>query len=181
MRTASAVGIASLVATPHLMAQNIVAVGARVRVTSAASSASGNVVALTRDSIAIVSEGQTTPTAFRRDALSRLEVSVGKHPNGLKGFAIGTLVGAGIGAIAGYLTFDAETRCQGVTLCFQPSSAKASAAQNAYYSGFVGAVIGVIAGRLKRSDRWIVASQSSALVPLVDGQGRVGLAVRWSH
>lgn len=180
-RLATAVQVASLVAHPHLQAQQSTAVGigVRVRVTSAsAGSRSGVVVGLTDDSLVITPSGQKNTIGFRRAEISRLESSAGEHRNGLQGLGIGALIGAGTGALAGFASGD-DGCPKERPICGLALSAKGKATIGAVLLGILGGTIGVVAGSLTTSEHWVIAARASVIAPIVDARGRLGLAIRY--
>jgi hypothetical protein len=195
-RVAALVQIAGFLVQPHLRAQQItsVPIGTRVRITigRTAPSGSGEVVALTRDSLFIATPGEQTRLGFRRVDISRLEVSSGQHRNTLKGLGIGVLAGAGTGVIAGIASGNdspcvppptTPTGTLGIGLGPCDFNLELTAAQKAgifgVAFGIVGGAIGSITGALIKSDRWVMVSESTAILPLVDGKGRLGLSIRY--
>ena len=173
---ATAALAAAVIHLPLLEAQQSTAVeiGVRVRVTTDAahSTPSGTVVGLTRDSLVIAPPNAEFTMGFRRADITRLEISVGRRRNTLKGMWTGALVGAGAGVAVGYLSGDDD--CGGRLCMF--GAAEENAGLLGIALGAVGMVIGGIVGVNTTSDRWVTASQSWAVTPVVDARGRVGLA-----
>lgn len=182
-----------LVQRPLLAQQSAnAALGPRVRVAApgAASSTTGEVVAVTSDSLFIETRGGDTRLGFRRADISRLEVSVGQRRNTLKGLGIGALAGAATGIIAGFASGN-DSPCVppppspigSVGIGFGPCdfNVRMTAAQKASILGvalgIAGGAIGSVTGALTRSDLWVTVSQSAAVAPFIDGRGRLGLAI----
>ena len=178
LRVATAVQVASLFVVPHLQAQLSLPVGpgSRVRVTIASEgSRSGEVIALTADSVVIVRSATRDTIGFRRTEISRLEISAGERRNTLKGLGLGVLIGAGTGAILGFASGD--DKCGENTCLFGDAEFKAGAL--GIVLGVAGGVIGTITGALKKSDRRVIAPELHAIAPIIDARGRFGLAIRY--
>ena len=176
---AAAVQIAGLFVHPHLQAQQStsVGIGSRVRLTvdSVGLRRSGKVVALTRDSLMIAPFDEKTTIGFRRDEVSRLEISSGQRRNTLKGLGLGLAIGAGTGALLGFASGD--DKC-GAQTCFL-GDAGFKAAALGIFLGALGGVSGTVKGALTTSDRWVTIAESTAIVPVIDARGRLGLALRY--
>lgn len=178
LRVATAVQVACLFVVPHLEAQlsHPVGPGTRVRVTTAsAGSRSGEVVALTADSVVIAQSATRDTIGFHRAKISRLEISAGERRNTFKGLGLGVLIGAGTGAILGFASGD--EKC-GEYTCFM-GDAGFKAGAFGILLGVAGGVIGTITGALKKSDRWVIAPELHAIAPIIDARGRFGLAIRY--
>jgi hypothetical protein len=121
----------------------------------------GTVVSLTRDTLVL---RQGASTAFRSVATSdvtALEVSRGTHTRKAKGALWGLLIGAGSGAVLGYVFYQ-EPTCQAqgfgcINFTVGPDSKGSNAAFSAVGGGILGALIGTLVG-MRAADTWIPAT-----------------------
>lgn len=128
-------------------------VGSRVRVVAPPYTEGptiGSVVATGDFGIALASgDGSgTRELVIPRQAIERLEVSLGTRPNTLKGLGLGALGGVLVGAGAFGLA------CSGVETCGEGTSAAQWAALGAVVGAAAGAAVGCVVGTLVRTERW---------------------------
>ncbi len=124
----------------------------------------GSVVAVGDSGIALGTPGGTRgrgSLVIPREAIERLEVSLGTRPNTLKGLEFGALGGVLLGAGAMGLA------CSGEEACGEGSSAAERAALGAVVGAAVGAAVGGVVGTLVRTERW---ESVEGVRP--DGEGR---------
>ena len=158
-----------------------VKVGDRVRVTApdlGIRKQAGRFAALRADTlvVAVADSTMTFPVA----SVTRLELSRGQKSYGGAGARIGFLSGAAIGAIIGFTEGD---ECRLIcTRSANPLSAEARAVLGAISLGGIGALIGLVAGRLHKTDLWeeVPLDQLRVSVgPQRDGRFGLGLSVRF--
>ena len=153
-------------------------VGARVRVTTVelpATRHDGAVVSLTSDSLTIRGDDARS-FAYRRADISQLEVSAERYRSPWKGLGFGALIGAGTGAAIGFASGDDKCTSTADFGCYLTLTAPVKAAVEGVVLGVVGGVVGLIIGSVNRSDRWVVASQNTGFVPIIDRNGRFGIS-----
>lgn len=138
--------------------------GARVRVASSGAAPQvGTLVALTPDTLVARWEtGDSGAVALAH--VTKLEVSRGVRAHPWQGAGYGLLLGAGLGALYGGVTYEG---CAGKTNCIMSGSAATNAAAAAIVIGAAGALVGGVVGALSPSEAW---------QPVALGRGRVGLA-----
>jgi hypothetical protein len=137
-----------------------VAVGSKVRVvTPAFGMQEGTVVSVAGDSLAFRPTGDTIAyQPIPIGQITELEVSTGTYSRKCAFAAIGFLVGAGAGAIAGAASYPKPTCDRRVQTCFDkivgPGSRKSSAIVGGALLGLVGAAVGAFIGS-QPIDRWV--------------------------
>ena len=150
--------------------------GARVRFSVAGQEYAGKVIAMASDTLALSVDGLGTFVVLHRRDIRDLEVSVGQHRHVLKGLGIGFLSGGVTGALLGYATGD--DMC-GQYVCILGEKEFKSFALGVV-GGVFGAVGGLIAGYVNRSDQWVGISQwGIGLTPIADASGRLGVSLRY--
>lgn len=156
--------------------------GSRARVTTPSlglSAAIGTVREATDDSLLVQFVNPRRLVRIERDAITVLEVSIDRHGHALKGLGMGTLVGAGTGAVLGLASGDDPPG-------FLAFTAGEKALVLGVFFGATGAVVGLIAGALTRSDVWSPVTAGSpppvdvSLLPFTGERGtglRVGVSL----
>ena len=183
LRVATYVVVAVFARSTHLEAQadSGLRVGTRVRVTTVGRTATqheGEILALTSDSLTIRGDDARS-LAYRRAEISQLEFSAERYRRPWRGLGFGALIGAGTGIAVGYASGDDHCTSTADFGCFITLTAPQKALVGGTALGVVGGVVGLIVGSLTLSDRWVVASQNSGVVPIVDPNRRLGLSVRF--
>jgi hypothetical protein len=150
--------------------------GSRVRISSSAlglTHAVGTVQGATGEALVIQFQFPRHQATVQRDAIEKMEVSIRRETRILKGLGVGTLVGAGTGAILGLAGGDDGWW-----------TAEEVALMGAIALGMTGAVVGVVAGAVIKRDVWASTAQPKlgmTILPLVD-EGRtavhIGLSIR---
>jgi hypothetical protein len=98
---------------------------------------------------------------MERAAITEMDVSVERHRNTLKGLGLGLAIGGGGGALIGLASGDDPSNQ------FLAFSAGEKAVVLGVLLGGSGAVIGLIAGALSRSDTWAPAEPMASASPHV--------------
>lgn len=130
--------------------------GERVRLTVGGASSTrvtGLLVGKDADSFWVARAGRTPPVSVGRSAVVQLEVSRGQQ----RAVAHGALVGAGLGAIAGFVaggTAASKSRsCAGfVDVCYVDWYGRAF--RGGLIGGAIGGAVGAAVGYAVRTDRW---------------------------
>lgn len=120
----------------------------------------GTVVSLTADTL-VLRQGVTTASrAIATSDITALEVSRGTHTRKAKGALWGTLIGAGSGAVLGYVLYK-EPKCNnqggGCFIIIGPDSKGSNAAFSAVGGGLLGALIGTLVGA-RATEAWVPAT-----------------------
>lgn len=164
-------------------AEPSVGVGSRVRITSPSlrlKAATGSVREATDGTLLVQLDNPRHVIRIERDAITALDVSIQSHRRVLKGLGMGALAGAGGGALLGLLSGDDPP---GTFLAW---TAEEKALIGGAFFGATGAVVGLIAGALTRSDVWTPAMAGPtppvgvSLLPFTSERGtglRVGFSV----
>jgi hypothetical protein len=135
-------------------------VGSRARVTTPGVPGpdryAGRVVAINPDSLTLDRDGASAPSVISFSAITKLEVSRGKHPNGWRGAWMGFLGGAAVGTVVGLVTHKpGRGRCS-ILACgpdYRPEKG-IEPASGAMLGAIGGTLVGAIAGRMIKSERW---------------------------
>jgi hypothetical protein len=120
----------------------------------------GMVVSVTRDTLVLRQGAATANRSVAVSDITALEVSKGTHTRKAKGSLWGLLIGAGTGAVLGYVTYKP---CQGLSCLgniFGPSSKGGSAAWGAAAGGVLGAAVGALVG-MSATESWVPATVGS--------------------
>ena len=123
--------------------------GDRVRVTAPPSGLANQIArveSVRNDTLVLQLKNETRSVPIA--ALSRLDVSTGRHRHTLQGAGIGGLGGAALGAISGYASGDDDPNQ------FLAMTAGGKAALGAVLIGGVGLVVGSVVGALHVTDQW---------------------------
>ncbi|HEY3113510.1 MAG TPA: hypothetical protein VGJ62_07495 [Gemmatimonadaceae bacterium] len=101
----------------------------------------------------------TTHQSIPTSDITALEVSKGTYTRKGKGAFWGLMIGAGVGAVAGYVSYTEPKPCPDFCINFDigPSSKGSSAAFGAVAGGIVGALFGTFFGR-HATDAWAPAT-----------------------
>lgn len=148
--------------------------GSRVRVTSPMLGDApriGTAVTFRSDTLVFQRAGSQA-VVIPASALTRLELSTGRHRPILKGMGIGFLVGAATGVILGFASGDSENGWWDWT-------AEQKAGIGGSVLGTVGALAGAVIGATRVTETWTRVSLGSAATgvgPSPNGRG-VGLAI----
>lgn len=120
----------------------------------------GTVVALTRDTLVLRQGASTASRSVATSDISALEVSRGTHTRKAKGALWGLLIGAGSGAVLGYVFYQ-QPKCQnqafGCGIIIGPDSKGSNAAFSAVGGGIAGALIGTLVG-MRATETWVPAT-----------------------
>jgi len=140
--------------------------GSRVRIAApifGAKKQVGTVVSITRDTLVLRQGASTTNRSVATADITALEVSKGTYTRKAKGAFWGLMIGAGVGAIAGYTTYE-DPKCDATFGCFAsftgPTSKESSALFGGALGGIVGALVGTFVGR-NATDAWAPATIGS--------------------
>ena len=152
--------------------------GARVRIAQPGQeSRVGTLVARAADTLLVQWPEFANAVAVPHDAISRLDVSTGRHRNVVKGAVIGVAAGGAAGFILGAASYQPCTS----NCIFAPSNAGESGTIGGIVGGTLGLVVGSLVG-LSRVDDWkrvpLQAGRAPATIGLrASGRGiGVGLA-----
>lgn len=128
----------------------------------------GTLVEMDEESLLVSRDGRT-PVRVPRPAITRLEVSTGRHGQALKGM----IIGAGVGALTYQTTVSGGGDCQNaVGLC------TTSIGQAAAVGIVAGGLVGSLIGALHQTDRWSSVPLEKLRVSLAPTRGRgAGLTV----
>lgn len=141
-----------------------VAVGERVRITTPSQRGPyryvGGVAEVRGDTLMVQTGDAAAPRPVAIADISKLEVSRGKHGNGRRGMLYGTLIGAGVGTIAGAASYK-KPDCAGSTW-FCDTGRGADAFAGGLVGGVIGFAIGGIWGATHSSERWVPRTLGSA-------------------
>lgn len=185
MRTLSVVGVLSLVPAALPAQESLVAVGARVRVTTTArENLEGTVTAWRGDTMVLrATKGLLTEVPIGE--VSSLSVVRGRRPNPLGGAVKGMLVGGG----AGVAVFSAICGEADIDPGPGDSDPGACSSSDAWFllmgtgaAAVAGGVVGLVAGTIVGADRWRpVATPATRLSvrPLSGGGLGVGFSLRF--
>ena len=155
-------------------------VGARIRSSAGTGwRGTGTVLQAGNDSLVVNSDATGTPIVLRRADMGRLEIHDGERRSTQKGFAVGTLVGAGAGAILGFASGD--QKCTARSACpASPKTAPEVAVAAGIFFGVLGGSVGAVTGYLRTSDRWVaVGANKVAVSPIIGGDGHLGVSLRF--
>ncbi len=165
MRYAMAMLLGLSFGASHVLhAQSALRSGQRVRITSShyrLDSEVGHVISSTTDSLIVqLDRVRTEQTlALSLAALDRVDVSRGTRHRTQRGALIGLGVGAAVGLVVGFATYEEcnpiPERPLSDLVCFMaPTSAAEQGVLGAATVGFIGAGIGAIVGSVIRWDKW---------------------------
>ena len=172
------VAITLVLSYPHLVPAQPALPLARVHVVAPTAEVTGELLDLTADSLVV--RGPAGESRLARRDLVRAEVQDGTRGHKLAGFTMGTMIGAGGGALLGYASGDdacpAAKQSQFFG-CLYRFTARDKAAVGAIVLGAVGGVTGLIAGAQTMTEHWIPLDKASPTVrPLVTGS-RLGVSL----
>lgn len=161
-----------------------VSVGARIRSTAGTGwQGTGTVLEAGSDSLVVNSDATGTPVVLRRADVGRLEIRDGERRSTLKGFAVGALAGAGVGAIIGLASGDQQCSSQYQAAGYDCASLKTApeiAVTAGIFFGVLGGSAGAAAGFLRTSDNWVaVGANRVAVSPIIGGDGHLGVSLRF--
>jgi hypothetical protein len=136
-------------------------VGKRVRVTTPGVPGrdryAGRVVAVGPDSLTLQRDGAPAPTAIPFTSITKVEVSRGRRPNGWRGAALGLVGGAAAGAVVGLITYKKQRgECYFLAPCtpdYRPAEG-IDPGGGAILGATGGLIVGTIAGRFIRTEKW---------------------------
>ena len=136
-------------------------VGTRARVTTPGVPGrdryTGRVTAVSADTLTLERDDAPAPSAIPFSAITKLEVSRGKHPNGWRGAGIGFVGGAALGAVVGLVTHKpGRGNCFLLIACtadYRPETGIDPSA-GAALGAVGGTLIGAVAGRMIYSEKW---------------------------
>ena len=117
------------------------------------------VVSVTDDSLVLRQGFSATYRSVAKSDITALEVSRGTHTNKGKGALLGLLIGAGAGAVLGYVSYK-EPTCQGFE-CIGEIWGPSSKSGNAGFGAAVGGILGMSAGALlgmRSTESWVPAT-----------------------
>jgi hypothetical protein len=155
--------------------------GARVRVVRTSDSqtvTTGRLVRLAGDTITLRPDRSILDETVLLTAAHRLDVSIATHRRAGQGMVTGFLVGAGIGAVVGALSYQ-KPDCSDQFICldFGPGYA---AGVGAAFMGFLGLVIGGVSGANSWSDEWRPAGARAVafgITPSAHGGAALGVSI----
>lgn len=158
--------------------------GARIRSSAGTGwRGTGTVLQAGGDSLVVNSDATGTPVVLRRADMGLLEIRDGERRSTLKGFTVGTLAGAGAGALLGFSGGKQECTRQYQAAGKDCSSLKTPAeiaVGAAVFLGILGGSIGTAVGFVKTSDRWVaIGANGVALSPIIGGDGHFGVSLRF--
>ncbi len=115
----------------------------------------GTVVSVSRDTLVLRQGASTTHRSVATSDITALEVSKGTYTRKGKGALWGLMIGAGVGAVAGYVSYTEPKPCTNfcISMDLGPSSKGSSAAFGGLAGGIVGALFGTFFGR-NATDAW---------------------------
>ena len=145
-----------------------IAVGTRVRVEAATVSTkpvTGTIVRLDETSMTVLVNPASPPKVLPRDAITKMEVSVGRRSKA----KLGALIGAVALAIS---AASEESSCSGI-VCVEPHKEAVVA-----FAGAVGAGLGALIGAGFRKDTWAQVESPGLRVSV--SPNRNGGAISWS-
>ncbi|HWE42872.1 MAG TPA: hypothetical protein VG432_10220 [Gemmatimonadaceae bacterium] len=136
-------------------------VGKRVRVTTPGVPGrdryAGRVVAVGSDSLTLHRDGAPGPRAIPFTSITKVEVSRGRRPNGWRGAGLGLVGGAAAGTVVGLITYKKQRGdCYFLAPCtpdYRPREG-VSPGGGAVLGATGGLIVGAIAGRFIRTEKW---------------------------
>ena len=136
-------------------------VGKRVRVTTPGVPGrdryAGRVIAIGADSLTLHRDGAPAPRAISFTSITKLEVSRGRRPNGWRGAGLGLVGGAAAGTVVGLITHKkGRGKCYFLAPCtpdYRPEEG-VSPGGGAVLGATGGLIVGAIAGRFIRTEKW---------------------------
>jgi hypothetical protein len=137
----------------------VVDAGSRVRIAApvfGGRNQVATVVSVTGDSLVLRQGASTTYRSVAKSDITGLEVSRGTHTHKGKGALLGLLIGAGAGAVLGYVSYK-EPTCQGfecIGEIWGPSSKSGAAGYGAAVGSILGASVGALLG-MRSTDSWV--------------------------
>ena len=168
----AALSASLLVPGSTVLAQGLPRPGDRVRVTSGVyQPLVSQVKAISADSLVVSANGTDVHLAMAQ--VSLLEKGVGQKSQFLTGGLIGLLAGAGVGAIAGLASGDDPPGWFSFT-------AEQKAIMGAVVLGGIGGAVGLIAGALIKTERWVEVPLDNvglSFAPQRDGRFRLGMSI----
>jgi hypothetical protein len=118
------------------------------------------VVSVTRDTLVLRQGASTASRSVATLDITTLEVSRGTHTRKANGALWGLLIGAGTGAVLGYVFYQ-PPKCQdqgfGCIIFIGPDSKGSNAAISAVGGGIVGTLIGTLVG-MRATETWVPAT-----------------------
>ena len=144
-------------------------VGSRVRIAAPVFGKKkqvGMVVSVTGDTLVLRRNASSANRSVATSEITALEVSTGTHTRKAKGAFRGLLIGAGVGAVVGYISYREPEACTAPSNeygfhCFDftigPTSKSTSALFVGAFGGIVGSLIGTLFG-MRPQDSWVPAS-----------------------
>ena len=164
-------------------ATTTLAPGARVRITSAGSQPRiGTVVSGTADTLRVRWPQVANDVAIPVAAMSRLEVSTGRHRRVAKGAGLGVLAGGATGVLVGALSYKPCDSTEFLGCFLEPRSRTQAASWGGLAGGALGLVVGSLAG-LARHESWQRLSLDERRVGLAVTPGaqatRIGLSLQY--
>lgn len=157
--------------------------GARVRITRAGSEPQvATVVAHQGDTLLVRWPQFTNAVAVPFAAISRLEVSTGRHRRVLKGMFLGTAAGGATGALVGAASYEPCDSTEFMGCFLAPENRMQSAVFGGAVGGTLGLVVGSLAG-LARHEQWKSVALDErriavAVTPRAHGT-RLGVSLRF--
>jgi hypothetical protein len=112
---------------------------------------------VTRDTLVLRQGASTTSRSVATSDITALEVSRGRYQHKAKGALWGLLIGAGGGAVAGYLSYSKPNPCVDFSCIgdiFGPSSRESDAVLGGVLGGIVGTLVGTLVG-MHATDAWV--------------------------
>jgi len=159
---------------PQLVSGQALAPGSRVRVSHPfVGTRTGMFVALTPDTLEMRLGADSASIHLPLVEVTRLEVSLGKQRH-MNDAAVGLVVGAAVGALAGYAT--GESDCSHEFFCFDRN---ATALIGAVGFGGVGGIIGLVKGVIP-TESWERVPLQARRVSLVAAPGGRGAGLNFS-
>ncbi len=115
------------------------------------------VVSVTRDTLVLRQGASTINRSVATSDITTMEVSWEQHTHKAKGAIWGLLIGAGGGAVAGYLSYSKPKPCVDFSCIgdiFGPSSRDSDAVLGGVLGGIVGTLVGTLVG-MHATDAWV--------------------------
>lgn len=150
MRRKIAILLVAMLVFPQLVAGQTLAPGTRVRVSHPSEGTrTGTVVASTTDTLEVRLAGTSQSTHLPLAEVTQLDVSMGRQRHVLTSTGMGLLVGATLGAVAGYAAGSDDCNAN-VSFCLTRGELALAAGS---YFGYAGGVIGLVVGLFPR-EKW---------------------------